>query len=212
MIIDRLDEEFLLFSLRRDGRWVSRWTGSVAAGVAGAWVLELVLEGRLKLDHGALKPRGKSRLDDPVLDGILDEVRAVRRPRQAARWVTRLSRRPWKRVVQVMHRLEERGYVDHAVVRGPFGRNHRFPMHRPGSRQDIRQHLTEVVQGRKIPDEDTVALLAILDAAGMARLVFGRNSGAARGAIRRIVAQNPRIATVSQAVRRRRLRRFLPWT
>ena len=209
MIIDRLDEEFLLFSLRRNGRWVSRWSGSVAAGVAGAWVLELLLEGRVKLKEGRLVPRGKSRLDDPVLDGVLDDMRSVSSPRSVGRWVARLSRRPVGRMVQVMQRLQERGYVDHVVRPGLWGRIHRFPQHSAGGRSEMRRHLVEVVQGRKIPDEDTVALLGILDAAGMARLVFGRNTGMARRSIRRLVVQNPRIAEVAGAVRRRRLRRFL---
>ncbi|HLF16096.1 MAG TPA: GPP34 family phosphoprotein [Candidatus Thermoplasmatota archaeon] len=202
MIIDRVDEEFLLFSLRPNGRWASRWTGSVSAGVAGAWILDLLLEGRIRIHDGRIEPRGKSSLDDPVLDSILDQIRAARRPRKVATWVTRLSRRTGRRTLQVMHRLEERGFVER------HGR--RFPQHSPGGRRDIRQHLLEVIQGRQIPGDETIALLGLLEAAGMTRFVFRGHARQARRAIARLVEGHERVATVAHAVRRRRLRRFLP--
>jgi len=208
VIIDRLDEEVLLFSLRRNGRWVSRWTGSVSAGVAGAWLLELLLEGRLKLRHDHIIHRGKSSMDDPVLDSVLEQIRAARKPRSVARWVTRLSRRTGRRVLKVMHRLEERGYVDHKSSIGFLQRHHRFPMHSAGSRSEMRQYLLDVVDGKMIPSEDAVALLCLLDAAGMTRHVFGRKAGPARRVIRALVPRDLRVAAVAHAVRRRRARRF----
>ena len=167
MIIDRLDEEFLLFALRRDGSWHAGRHLSV--GIASAWLMELMREGRIKLELKRLVPKGKSLLDDPALDPILKLIHGSKRNRSVTYWIQTIAKTRAPGMEAVMRRLWSRGYIE--IVKTPTGTL--YPMHGSHSRQEIRDHLRDVILGKADRSKDSMALLCLLGASGMTDEVFG---------------------------------------
>lgn len=169
LIIDRVDEEFLLFALEPDGHWAGAVNGTLHRGLAASWLAELMVEGRLGVREGKAILRTKSPIGDPTLDFALDTMRKQKRPKKVKRWVGRLARRAGPHVPEVLERLHGRGHID-IVQKG--GRT-LYPSHDAQGRNQLRDHLRLVLYGQRSADESAVALLAILDGAGLSEHVFG---------------------------------------
>ncbi|WP_162688782.1 MULTISPECIES: GPP34 family phosphoprotein [unclassified Streptomyces] len=60
-------------------------------GLAGAMLLQGVLAGRLDLSGDRVRPTGRGRRGDPVLDAFLARVEASARDREPSDWVERLG-------------------------------------------------------------------------------------------------------------------------
>jgi len=171
VIIDRVDEEFLLFALDPDGHWAHEVEATLSHGLAAAWLAELMVEGRLALRDGKILARTKSPIGDPTLDWALGTIRKPKRPKRAKTWVKRLARRAGPHVPEVLKRLHGRGHID--VVKANHGSGVLYPTHDPASRTQLREHLRMVLFGQRGADDSAVALLAILDGAGLTEHVFG---------------------------------------
>lgn len=199
MIIDRLDEEFLLFALHQDGTWVSRRHGSVKYGLAAAWILELLREGRVRQTGKKIVPRGRSLVDDEALDMVLGLIHRAKRPRTVTWWLHVLAKRVPRTVPALARRLRGRGYVD--IVQDAKGVE-RYPMHRSEARQEIRAHLQEVMAGNQERDLVSIDLLCVLGASGMTEEVFGKGRRvAAEQRILEMIQYDPHLLYIWKAVR-----------
>lgn len=169
MFIDRLDEEFLLFALDREGNLVEPKRHAVENGVAGAWLAEMVIHNRIRLQEDRVVHRSHTNFGEPVMDGLLQTVWSVRRPRRVKTWVQKFRRRASSHNQAVLDRLAERGYLE----KHGKGRRAQYRIQGDG-RSMLRSQLLEILEGRRSPDESTVALIALLDAAGLMGHTFGR--------------------------------------
>lgn len=169
MIIDRVDEEFLLLALEVDGHWTTTMDCSLGRALAAAWIAELVVEGRLRFHRGKIVARTRTPIGDATLDWVMDSIRAPKRPKPAKRWVRRLARGAKPHIPAVLQRLHGRGHID--IVRN--GRQTLYPSHGSQARNELREHLRMVLFGARGADDSAIALLAILDGAGLFDHVFG---------------------------------------
>jgi hypothetical protein len=198
VIIDRVDEEFLLFALDPDGSWAHSRKGALQYGLAGAWLAELMIDGYLKLDRRKVVPRSHTPANEKTLDWVLGEVRD-KRPKAVETWVVKLGRKAPPHVHDVMLRLEGRGHVQAVRKGGDF----RYPVRDAASRRALRDHLKGVLFGQYPADESTTLLLAVLDAAGYMPNVFGRElDGQARLLFERILHKDPRALALHEAILR----------
>jgi hypothetical protein len=200
VIIDRIDEEFLLFALQPDGHWSPAVRTTLSYGLAASWLAELMVEGRLVLREGKVVARTKTPIGDEVLDWALDTVRAPRRPKKAKVWVRRLSRRSAQYLPAVAERLHGRGHVD--VVKQ--GRKLLYPVHDGQAKAQLRDHLRMVLFGQRGIDDSSVALLAVLDGAGLTEHVFGEQlAKTCEVHIDRLLRRDHRFAVLREAVARK---------
>ncbi len=196
MIIDRIDEEFLLFALRPDGRWQVPRKGSIQYGLAGAWLAELLVDGYIKIDDKKVVPRGHSDAGDKTLDWALGQLRQAR-PKRFEKWVYRLGKEADRHRHAVMKRLEGRGHVAIARENGHF----RYPRHNPEKFAQMRDHLKGTLYGQRSADDSTIALLAILDGAGLTAHAIGAPlSKQERILLDRLVHRDHRIRDLRDAV------------
>lgn len=196
MIIDRVDEEFLLFALDPDGGWSHNRKGALQNGLAAAWLAELIMDGYLKLDKGRVVSRSHTPANDKTLDWVLEEVRD-RRPKAVDRWIVKLGRKAPPHVHDVMLRLEGRGHVQAVRKNGAF----RYPVRDAEARRGLRDHLRGVLYGQYPADESTTLLLAVLDAAGYMPNVFGHELGGQEKLLfERILRKDPRAEALHLAL------------
>lgn len=207
VIIDRLDEEFLLFALHQDGSWVSRRHGSVRYGLAGAWLLQLLREGRIRQRGKRFERRGKSLVDDEALDMVLGLIHQSKRPRTVTQLVRMLAARAEEAIPWIARRLQGRGYVD--ITHDERGRE-RYPLHSSNARQELQAQLLAVMSGADERDLATLDLLCILGAAGMTEELFGPDRRQeAEQRIVELIQYDPHLVYMWKVIRRvRRWRRF----
>ena len=207
MPIDRVDEAFLLLALRPDGRFPDEGDVDLDHGLAGAWLAELLVDGRLRLQDGRLRTRGASPMDDPALDWVLERIRQRRRARPPSYWVAKLGRRAQQHRPTILQRLEGRGAIER---RGEGWSGEVYPLRTPEMRERILQHLKEGLSG-KSDDEAVLALLAVLDGAGLLEHVFGRGQGVAyHNAIAGRLQRDHRLLNLARSIRHPHVW-WLPW-
>ncbi|MHB8633765.1 MAG: GOLPH3/VPS74 family protein [Thermoplasmatota archaeon] len=207
MFIDRLDEEFLLFALNRDGELVDTHRGAIHAGVAGAWLAEMLMHNRIKVEHDRVVQRSHSDFGEPVMDGLLRSVWRVRRPRRVRGWVQSFARQARRRNRDVLQRLADRGFLE----KTGRGRKARYAP-RGDAQSHLRRDLLEILHGRRTPDESTVALIALLDAAGLLGHAFGRGEEAALHTQAQLLQRSYRsISLIADGVRGKSRSRWRLW-
>lgn len=207
VIIDRIDEEFLLCALHPDGRWASSGRVHLADGVAAAWVADLLIDGKVKLEHGRLvAKRQPDGADDPLEYAL--GVLGRGRPMPVKSYLNRLSRGVSTHLPWIMGRLHGRGYVERAGK----GRQARYPIHNAEALGALRETLRQTLTGKIAPEESTVALLTVIEGAGLLDHVFGH--GAAKQGhvlLQKLLTRDHRFKTLSDAMHTPRLFRNLPW-
>jgi hypothetical protein len=199
VIIDRIDEEALLFALTPDGHWAAPARKRLHRTLAAAWLAELVTESRLRIVDGRVVPRTKTPIGDPTLDWVMDNIRAAKRPRKAKTWVRRLSRRARSHIPEVMERLQGRGHID---IVGK-GRSARYPAHDAQGRTELREYLREVLLGKRGAEDSSLALIAILDGAGLTAHAFGAQY-ADPAHVDRLLQRDHRFSLLRRILMRRR--------
>jgi DNA-binding PadR family transcriptional regulator len=201
VIIDRIDEEFLLVALGPDGSWA---TGGKAIhyGLAGSWLAELLIEGRIRIEGRKVVDKTHGDAGEETLNWALAELRSDKRPRPVRRCLSSLSKGADQHVEAVLRRLEGRGHVQSITeVRGQ-GRVRVYRPNDAGSLDALREHLKKVMFGTRAPDEPSIALLAMIDGAGLTGHVFGRHlEQQGHLLIERLLRRDTRMHTVAAAVR-----------
>jgi hypothetical protein len=197
--IDRVDEAFLLLALDRGGTFPDDVKERLDHGLAGAWLAELLVDGRLRMQDGKIHQRGHSPMDDPALDWVLERIRG-RRPRPPSYWVSLLGRRAERYRPTILGRLEGRGVIERHE--GPRSKEPRFPIKDPQRRESIVQQLRETLSGRT-NEEPLLALLAVLDGADMLEHVFGAGMGEAyHNAVQGRLQRDHRLLALGRGIRR----------
>lgn len=196
MIIDRIDEEFLLLSLRDDGKWETPRKGALQYGLAGAWIAELLVDGYIKVEKSKVLPRGHSDAGEKTLDWALGQLRESR-PKPVHRWVYKLGRQADRHRYAVMKRLQGRGHISIAKKNGHV----RYALHNAAASAHIRDYLKGVLYAQRPADDSAIALLAVLDGAGLAaHALGGKMTPQEQVLLDRLVHRDHRIRELRDAV------------
>jgi hypothetical protein len=167
-VSETLAEELLL--LAHDIRGKCRIApAAIDSGVVGALLSELGLAGRLTLDDSVLVTAGAETTGDAVLDELLKTVTdSSRTPRE---WVDHLSGTGLTE--RLLTRLVERGQmeIDHHRNYGLFADTW-YPVRDIVALWEAHQRVVIAVTTRAAPDLRTVALGAIVTAAGLNKMLF----------------------------------------
>lgn len=140
-------------------------------GVGGALLSELGLGGRLVVQDTVLVASGDAPTGHPILDGLLAEVAASPRSRTPQEWVTHLGTSDLRD--RLLTRMAEHGQVDVDRRRtlGVFAET-RFPVRDIVGLWEAQQRVVAAVTTQCAPDRRTLALGALVAAAGLGKAVF----------------------------------------
>lgn len=188
-----LAEKLLLVAYGSDGTVRGKGV-ELDCSLAGALLLELVLDGHLELDGKVVRTTG-SVPTRPLLRAAYDQVSG--KPRRPQTWVTKLSKETRKRL---LHRMVEIGVLEDVTYKSfkVFTR-HRFPARDVAARDAVLARLRGVVLDGQEPDERTAALVTIIGAAKLERLIF---PDADRRAVRRRIDEISDAPWAARAVRK----------
>ncbi|GAA2795012.1 GPP34 family phosphoprotein [Kitasatospora paracochleata] len=167
-----LGEEIMLMSLD-DGSGKARERMTAGWVVAGAFLLDLALAGRITAEDGRLRVVDAAPTGVRLLDGRLAAVAAWtegRRTAKVAAWVTKDQSTAVRAAIDS---LRERGLVTEERHRllGLFPVR-RYPEADGSVERELRARLTAAVLDGAEPDERTTGLIALLHGARLHRLAF----------------------------------------
>ena len=168
-----LAEELLLLSLRDDkGTVVNSASMGLPFGLAGAVLMELALQEKIRIEGKKLVAAPAGETGDPILDECLNLIRAAARPKTIQSWVSRLSDR----------KSIQRGYLDRLVQKHILRREEhrilwvfpaeRFPTSNPLEELDVRRRLRQVAFSAADPEPRTRLLVSLVRACELTGEVF----------------------------------------
>ena len=143
-------------------------------GLAGAFLAELSLAGRIQLDDSRSVHAGPTESGEPLFDDILVMITAEKKPRKLGHWVQAIgSKLTFK---QVAARLVERKVIAIEKKRYSWVIPYQaFPQVEASAKFGVKQHLRGIVLAGEPADASDIALLSLLKASGLLRIVFTRD-------------------------------------
>jgi hypothetical protein len=133
---------------------------SLGAGLAGATLIGLLLDGRVGVGEGRLEVFDDKPTGDAEADATLDAIGANTAPCGPRAWVSWISHGAYERVGDAM---VDAGLAERVVVRRlgfvPLSRT------RPGDQSDlvrVRSRVRYAIHGRDLPDAETAALCGLV--------------------------------------------------
>jgi len=198
-----LPEELLLLALNeRKGTTSLSAAPGLPYGLVGGCLMELALLGRVRLDDGTLVPVGGPKIDDDVLERVLERLEAATRFQRLDHWLAGSSLEAgWIRRV-LLDRLVGRGILrrEESRVLRIFPRT-RYPELDARPELEIRRRLRAVLGGASAPDGRTAALVVLVHACGMVGEVVPKaERREARSRAQEIAGRNPVGGAIADAL------------
>jgi hypothetical protein len=173
-----LSEELFLLAINdAKGTLVRSVSGYLRYGLAGAVLADLALRERLAIDEKKrIVVREGPLTGDALLDETVEQLQTWERARRATGWINRLGKR--KLQSRVADRLIEQGVLTRDNKRFlwviPYATYpQQAALGRPSTeKREIKQRLRASILGSELPDARTLALLSLVRATRMIRLVF----------------------------------------
>ncbi len=166
----RLYEEILLLELD-DEKGTSGSSSMYAQAMGGAVIAELMLEGRIRLAEDKkrrVEVIDRTPVGDPLLDAMLGEMTAAKKPKQGSEWVAKVAGKS-KLKAEVADRLVAAGVLrqEEAKILGIFPTTH-YPARDAGPEREVRARLTRAIcTDTQDVDARTIVLVALADAGGL---------------------------------------------
>lgn len=171
------EELFLLTLDDEKGNVIAETRVGLGYGMAGAILAELAILGKLQVnkDH-RIEILDSTETGDDILDSSILELRASERLRKTPYWVETLAARPKKSRTQVGDQLVSKGMLTREgghlqwVVPSPL-----YPQFDAPAKYQIKNRLREIVLACGEADLRSLALLSLLQATKLLKLVFTKD-------------------------------------
>ena len=168
-----LAEELLLLSLNDEkGSVLFAASTGLPFGLAGAVLMELAVQEKIKLEGKKILSAGDGDTGDAILDECLGLLRAAAKPKTIQHWISKLGGRKSIR----------EGYLERLVQKFILRREEhkilwvfpatRFPASNPIEELEVRQRLRKAAFAEALPDLPTLLLISLVQACGLVGDVF----------------------------------------
>jgi Golgi phosphoprotein 3 len=170
-----LNEKFFLITIDDDKGKVTLSASTVISyGLAGAFLAELTLEGKLCLEDEKLVVLDGTPTGDEIMDDVLAIIAESDKPRKPIRWIKTLSGKKLPR--RVAKRLAAKNIIQIEKKRYlwmiPY---EAYPIQDASAKYWVKQHLREIILGGVAPVSRDVVLLSLINACRLLNLVFTKD-------------------------------------
>jgi hypothetical protein len=198
-----LAEELLLLALHDEkGTVLMAGSTGLPYGLAGAFLIELVGAGLLRVEGKDLVAAAAGTARDEILDRILTDVRSAKRTRNLKYWVGRTGRSGGKIRSKLADRLVAKGILQREERRLLLiFPTTRYPQVNPLPEYAVRERLRAALRAMTPPDDRTAALIALAHACDLVGRLFDKGERReAKKRAREIARNQPIGAAVVQTV------------
>lgn len=171
-----LAEELFLLALN-DEKGTVPMTAAIGLpyGLAGALLIELTQSGLVRVEGKTLVPEPHGSAADELLAGLLETIRASKKPRPVNHWVGKIGRSSGQIRKKLLAGLVEKRILgrEEGRILGIFPTT-RYPQADPRPEYAIRERVRSAIRGMARLDERTAALISLVHACDLIRAVFER--------------------------------------
>jgi hypothetical protein len=171
------EELFLLCVDEESGIVIPRLKRQLRYGLAGAVLVELALQGKVRVDQkGRLELLNAEPAGDELLDQALEKLSESKRERKLNAWIDSLAAKSNKLCKRTEKQLESCGVIQRQngrvewVVPSPDRSEEQVP-----AKYGIKSRLREQILSGAEPDLRSLALLDLLRACNLLKLVFTKD-------------------------------------
>lgn len=170
-----IPEKLFILAIDDDqGAIASFVKSTLAYGLAGGLLAELALADKIKLVDNRLRVVDSASMPDPMLHATLATIASEQKPRKLGKWIEMIGNR--KTVKQVAARLAEHGAITVEEKRILWIiPNDVYPQKDASVKYWVKEHLRSIIMAGGQAEPGDVALLSLLTACDMLRLVFTRD-------------------------------------
>ncbi|MEM7601998.1 MAG: GPP34 family phosphoprotein [Verrucomicrobiota bacterium] len=176
-----LYEEFMLLALHDDKGTVQ--IPYIEFGVAGCFLAELLMEGKLSMDDSyrkVISVKNDEKTEDPLLDDCMRMISESRKNRPLSYWISKLCRQPDLRhriAGQLCRRQILRGEEETVLL---FFTRRIYPELNPVPEREIVDRIRGTLEGDSSSiDEGTVLLISLVVRTGLLRQTIGKSEAKA---------------------------------
>ena len=145
--------------------------------IAGAVVLELVLQEKVVITDDLVKVRPGAQVDDPVLSQYLQIVRESKKERKIKSWLENIGQKADEIKKETLAKLIEDGILvkREEKILWVFQVD-KFPTHNPRPENQLRGRLYDIVINHHKPDLKEVMILNLVESCRLEEEVFGKEN------------------------------------
>jgi golgi phosphoprotein 3 len=167
-------EEILLLTLDdKKAAFRSLPEQAVRTALAGALLMELAVANRIDTDLHALLLVNAEPTGDPLMDEILDRLRAASASQSAAYWLNEIAWQTDKLRERVLQQLVDKGVlkVEDRKILWVFAQR-KYPLMDDREIKEVRTRLRELIFSDNIPDAREAVLIGLVHACGLVDALF----------------------------------------
>jgi golgi phosphoprotein 3 len=169
-----LAEELLLLAMNDEkGTVLFRASTALPYGLAGALLIELAQAGLVRVEGKELVAELRGSAQDELLGGLLEKIRASKKPRTIGHWVTKFGFSGGKLKKKLLDRLVEKRVLgrDEGRIFGIFP-TARYPQADARPEYVLRERIRSALRGMSRPDARTAALISLAHTCELIGILF----------------------------------------
>lgn len=172
-----LMEEMVLLALHEEkGTIRNSASMTLGNGLAGAILLELALQKKIRLDEQYVRIENEIPAGHSMLDDVTNQIQAAKKPKNVEGWISRFQFSASKRLKAIYQQLVQKRIVGEEERRVLFFfHTFRHPLKKKKARRDILARIRSVMRKKRDPDTRTVCLLSLIQACGWIPILFDRD-------------------------------------
>lgn len=174
MIVSR---NYLLMILDEEkGKRYSRASTAKDLGLAGAFLMDFFLKGKISIEKKRVKVIDSSTTGDEILDEIFDILKTSKKVRKVMDWIEKLARKHKTYSQAFYKRLEEQGIltIEEKKILEIFS-THRFYLQRPEVKTILLEQIENTIMHNMKPGADLVCLLSLLKVSNLIKVYIAKH-------------------------------------
>lgn len=174
MIVSR---NYLLMILDEEkGKRYSRASTAKDLGLAGAFLMDFFLKGKISIEKKRVKVIDSSTTGDEILDEIFDILKTSKKVRKVMDWIEKLARKHKTYSQAFYKRLEEQGIltIEEKKILEIFS-THRFYLQRPEVKTILLEQIENTIMHNMKPGADLICLLSLLKVSNLIKVYIAKH-------------------------------------
>ncbi len=170
-----LVDKLILLALDDDKGTFAAQPMALTYGLAGAVILELFLQERIKIVDKKVVIKNRTRIGDDLLDGFVKTIANSKRERTLMHWVQTFGNKVRDIKKQTLNKLITKGILTKREEKFLWVfNNDKYPTSNVKPENTLRKRLYQIIENNQNPEVDELMLISLIDTCKLNRVVYGK--------------------------------------
>ncbi|MFW9988284.1 MAG: GPP34 family phosphoprotein [Candidatus Odinarchaeota archaeon] len=158
------------------GKRYSRASTAKDLGLAGAFLMDLFLKGKILIEKKRIKVSDSSTTGDETLDEVFNIIKTSKKTRKVMNWIEQLARKHKAYSQAFYKRLEDQGIliIEEKKILEIFS-THRFYLQRPEVKTILLEQIENTIMHNMKPGPDLICLLSLLRVSNLIKVYIAKH-------------------------------------